>query len=299
MCKAHSVSEMPATMHMKIWRGSVLLFLGGSDLLVSLSVSNRQFFSKWVFPNVVLNSYPFCMRLHANSFRLPSRSVLLGKGQGDKGDTQQGDMSHQQSSWSGGTFHFQASSSSLAVWISPNVSTAMKSFHEWLQIMWMVYFSLSNLFRSSPSCKRISVVLAGRASRVRDLIHFFTIHTLQKSRPPFNFTHFYQKPEVRTQIKVVVFHSVNLNHFLLQWSRLTPHAFLNRCCRMRNLRIETIFPLKPSKKIHVSNNTVDGWNPVPVDRYFIPLFSDVTNTSQVVQDFFHQQYFTRSFLLMV
>ena len=35
--------------------------------------------------------------------------------------------------------------------------------------------------------------------------------------------------------------------------------------------------------------TVDGWNPAPVDREFIPLFTRFS-TSQVVQDFFHQQY---------
>jgi len=35
--------------------------------------------------------------------------------------------------------------------------------------------------------------------------------------------------------------------------------------------------------------TVDGQNPAPVDRQFIPLFTGFY-TSQVVQDFFHQQY---------
>jgi len=35
--------------------------------------------------------------------------------------------------------------------------------------------------------------------------------------------------------------------------------------------------------------TVDGWNPAPVDRQFIPLFTRFY-TSRVVQDFFHQQY---------
>jgi len=34
--------------------------------------------------------------------------------------------------------------------------------------------------------------------------------------------------------------------------------------------------------------TVDGRNPAPVDRYFIPLFTGLC-TSQVVQDFLHQQ----------
>ena len=36
--------------------------------------------------------------------------------------------------------------------------------------------------------------------------------------------------------------------------------------------------------------TVDGKNPAPVDRYFIPLFTRF-DRSQVVQDFFHQQDF--------
>ena len=36
-------------------------------------------------------------------------------------------------------------------------------------------------------------------------------------------------------------------------------------------------------------NTVDGWNPAPVDMVNIPLFTGF-HTSQVVQDFFHQQY---------
>ena len=36
------------------------------------------------------------------------------------------------------------------------------------------------------------------------------------------------------------------------------------------------------------DDTVDGKNPSPVDRRFIPLFTRFC-TSQVVQDFFHQQ----------
>ena len=35
--------------------------------------------------------------------------------------------------------------------------------------------------------------------------------------------------------------------------------------------------------------TVDGRNPTPVDRWFIPLFIGF-QPSKVVQDFFHQQY---------
>ena len=37
------------------------------------------------------------------------------------------------------------------------------------------------------------------------------------------------------------------------------------------------------------NDTVDGWNPAPVDMVHIPSFTGFC-TSQVVQDFFHQQY---------
>jgi hypothetical protein len=35
--------------------------------------------------------------------------------------------------------------------------------------------------------------------------------------------------------------------------------------------------------------TVDGRNPAPVDRWFIPLFIGF-QPSKVVQDFFHPQY---------
>ena len=36
-------------------------------------------------------------------------------------------------------------------------------------------------------------------------------------------------------------------------------------------------------------HAVDGRHPAPVDRQFLPLFTGFY-TSQVVQDFFHQQY---------
>jgi len=39
----------------------------------------------------------------------------------------------------------------------------------------------------------------------------------------------------------------------------------------------------------LNGNTVDGRNPAPVDRWFIPLFIGF-QTSKVVQDFLHQQY---------
>ena len=52
-------------------------------------------------------------------------------------------------------------------------------------------------------------------------------------------------------------------------------------------------PLKPQRVVTTceapGNATVDGWIPAPVDRWLIPLFSGF-HTSQVIQDFFHQQY---------
>ena len=40
-----------------------------------------------------------------------------------------------------------------------------------------------------------------------------------------------------------------------------------------------------------NNDTLGGRNPAPVDRQFIPLFTGF-RTSQVVPDFFHQQYYS-------
>ena len=42
-----------------------------------------------------------------------------------------------------------------------------------------------------------------------------------------------------------------------------------------------------------SRHTVDGRNPAPVDRWFIPLFIGL-QPSKVVQDFFHPQYLSKS-----
>ena len=44
-----------------------------------------------------------------------------------------------------------------------------------------------------------------------------------------------------------------------------------------------------SVRVPFSGDTVDGRNPAPVDMVKIPLFTGFY-TSQVVQDFFHQQY---------
>ena len=41
--------------------------------------------------------------------------------------------------------------------------------------------------------------------------------------------------------------------------------------------------------VQLRRHTVDGQNPAPVDMVNIPLFIGF-HTSQVVQDFFHQQY---------
>ena len=43
------------------------------------------------------------------------------------------------------------------------------------------------------------------------------------------------------------------------------------------------------RKISVSFDTVDGRNPAPVDRWFIPLLKGF-QPSKVLQDFFHPQY---------
>jgi len=43
----------------------------------------------------------------------------------------------------------------------------------------------------------------------------------------------------------------------------------------------------------ISIHTVDGQNPSPVDMVNIPLFTGF-HTSQVVQDFLHQQYVSMS-----
>ena len=44
-------------------------------------------------------------------------------------------------------------------------------------------------------------------------------------------------------------------------------------------------------QIHGLVHTVDGRNPAPVGRWFLPSFTRFY-TSQVVQDFLHQQYLT-------
>ena len=53
-------------------------------------------------------------------------------------------------------------------------------------------------------------------------------------------------------------------------------------CQSRQQSIDGILPRIPS-------DTVDGRNPAPVDRWFIPLFVGF-QPSKVVQDFSHQQY---------
>ena len=46
---------------------------------------------------------------------------------------------------------------------------------------------------------------------------------------------------------------------------------------------------KPKANNQFIGGTVDGWNPAPVDMVNIPLFTGFY-TSQLVQDFLHQQY---------
>ena len=50
-----------------------------------------------------------------------------------------------------------------------------------------------------------------------------------------------------------------------------------------------ILQMSYDKTCRIIWHTVDGWNPAPVYRQFIPLFIGF-HTSQVVQDFSHQQY---------
>jgi hypothetical protein len=68
-----------------------------------------------------------------------------------------------------------------------------------------------------------------------------------------------------------------------------PHGWRSRCRRglggqsSGGLKVATV-----QKSFIIDSTTVDGRNPAPVDRWFIPLFIGF-QTSKVVQDFFHQQ----------
>ena len=55
--------------------------------------------------------------------------------------------------------------------------------------------------------------------------------------------------------------------------------------------------LKPRWCCFPKSNTVDGRNPTPVDRLFIPLFTRFYTSQLVVWDFFHQQYVVDSILV--
>ena len=41
--------------------------------------------------------------------------------------------------------------------------------------------------------------------------------------------------------------------------------------------------------VQLGDRTLDGWNPAPVDRHFIPLLAGFYTSQVVVLDFFHQQ----------
>ena len=41
--------------------------------------------------------------------------------------------------------------------------------------------------------------------------------------------------------------------------------------------------------VQLGDRTLDGWNPAPVDRHFIPLFTGFSTSQVIVLDFFHQQ----------
>ncbi len=77
--------------------------------------------------------------------------------------------------------------------------------------------------------------------------------------------------------------------------RLEKHGdFPPLSTRLKLLRRNTWAPLRSVDRwrtviIVKVDHTVDGWTPAPVDRLFISLFTGIF-TSQVVQDFFHQQY---------
>ena len=60
----------------------------------------------------------------------------------------------------------------------------------------------------------------------------------------------------------------------------------NRKKKSQNWKVP---PYYYSTRLQGSIHTVDGRNPAPVDRYFIPFFTR-SYTFQVVQDLFHQQY---------
>ena len=53
-----------------------------------------------------------------------------------------------------------------------------------------------------------------------------------------------------------------------------------------------IYAVNVSKCVRCFQDTVDGRNPAPVDRWRIPFFIG-SQPSKVVQDFFHPQYETR------
>lgn len=193
-CKAHSVSEIPATMHMKIWRRSAVAQICLSAYRwVTDSFSPSGCFQTLYW--ILILSVWGCMQTH---FAFPPEPSSWARAKETKEIHSKVTCRISKVRSRVALFAFRLHLL-LFFRISPNVSTAMKSFHEWLQIMWMVHFCLSNLFRSSPSC---SESLGWSGERSAWLDSFFTIHTLQKSRPPFNFTNFYQKPEVRTQIRL-------------------------------------------------------------------------------------------------
>ena len=59
--------------------------------------------------------------------------------------------------------------------------------------------------------------------------------------------------------------------------------------RGRRISVESVESRGVGKVQVTGWPTVDGWNPAPLDPVDIPLFTGLY-TSEVVQDFFHQQY---------
>ena len=130
--------------------------------------------------------------------------------------------------------------------------------------------------------------------------------SLSGIKTTFHPVNFLNLPQVRTSI-----HS-NLEDYLLGFPKLPGSAigFLTPLLQFTQLYYISLHPktmfLSPKhvfflenpykfrkKNSGTSHHTVDGRNPAPVDMENLPLFTGFY-LSQVVQEFFHQHYFTSS-----
>ena len=73
-------------------------------------------------------------------------------------------------------------------------------------------------------------------------------------------------------------------------SNISPTSPLSWDCWRRPWSLKDSW-MVPKKIGSANTHTVDGGNPAPVDRYFIPFKVYRVLYIQVVRDFFHQQYF--------